>query len=92
MGYARWAGAVGFVYRQELSKAAKEGADVDALRLELQQTYEDTLVNPYIAAERGYVDAVIPPSQTRTEITKALRLLRTKRASLPPKKHGNIPL
>ena len=58
-------GAVGFVYRQQLKEAAKNGEDVDALRLELQQDYEDTLVNPYIAAERGYVDAVIPPSHTR---------------------------
>ena len=58
-------GAVGFVYRGQLKEAAKEGKDVDALRLELQQDYEDTLVNPYIAAERGYVDAVIPPSHTR---------------------------
>ena len=57
-------GAVGFVYRQQLLEAAKNGEDVDALRLELQQDYEDTLVNPYIAAERGYVDAVIPPSHT----------------------------
>ncbi|PRC53905.1 methylmalonyl-CoA carboxyltransferase, partial [Mycobacterium sp. ITM-2017-0098] len=54
-------GAVGFVYRGQLTEAAKNGEDVDALRLQLQQTYEDTLVNPYVAAERGYVDAVIPP-------------------------------
>ncbi len=58
-------GAVGFVYRKQLTEAAKNGEDVDALRLELQQDYEDTLVNPYIAAERGFVDAVIPPSHTR---------------------------
>ena len=49
-------------------------------------------MNPWDAAQRGYVDAVIAPSKTRAEVTKALRLLRTKRASLPPKKHGNIPL
>jgi propionyl-CoA carboxylase beta chain len=54
--------------------------------------YEDLLANPYIAAERGYVDAVIAPSQTRLEVSKALRMLRTKRDELPPKKHGNIPL
>jgi propionyl-CoA carboxylase beta chain len=54
--------------------------------------YEDTLCNPYIAAERGYVDAVIEPAETRREIVKALRLLRSKRETLPPKKHGNIPL
>ena len=85
-------GAVGFVYRQQLKEAAKEGADVDALRLQLQQTYEDTLVNPYIAAERGYVDAVIPPSHTRGYIGTALRLLERKITQTPPKKHGNIPL
>ncbi len=65
---------------------------LDALRLQLQQEYEDTLVNPYIAAERGYVDAVIPPSHTRGYIGTALRLLERKIAQVPPKKHGNIPL
>ena len=64
----------------------------DALRLELQQDYEDTLVNPYVAAERGYVDAVIPPSHTRGYIATALRLLERKVTHTPPKKHGNIPL
>ena len=58
----------------------------------MSRDYEDHLANPYIAAERGYVDAVIAPSQTRVEVTKALRMLRTKRDELPPKKHGNIPL
>ncbi|WP_289306046.1 carboxyl transferase domain-containing protein, partial [Streptomyces hygroscopicus] len=54
--------------------------------------YEDTLLNPYIAAERGYVDAVIMPSETRRHIVRGLRGLRNKREALPPKKHGNIPL
>ncbi|RMI31726.1 acyl-CoA carboxylase subunit beta [Nocardia stercoris] len=85
-------GAVGFVYRKQLQEAAESGADVDALRLELQNEYEDTLVNPYVAAERGYVDAVIPPSHTRGQIVSALRLLERKVVALPPKKHGNIPL
>ncbi|MFD0365711.1 acyl-CoA carboxylase subunit beta [Nocardia sp. GCM10030253] len=85
-------GAVGFVYRKKLQEAANSGDDVDALRLELQNEYEDTLVNPYIAAERGYVDAVIPPSHTRGQIVSALRLLERKMVTLPPKKHGNIPL
>ncbi|MET4048643.1 methylmalonyl-CoA carboxyltransferase [Rhodococcus sp. 1163] len=85
-------GAVGFVYRKQLLEAAKNGEDVDALRLKLQQEYEDTLVNPYIAAERGYLDAVIPPSHTRGQIVAALRLLERKMVTLPPKKHGNIPL
>ncbi|MFC0315702.1 acyl-CoA carboxylase subunit beta [Gordonia phosphorivorans] len=85
-------GAVGFVYRSQLKEAEANGSDVDALRLELQQEYEDTLVNPYVAAERGYVDAVIPPSHTRGQIANALRLLERKYVQLPPKKHGNIPL
>ncbi|MCK0440065.1 acyl-CoA carboxylase subunit beta [Gordonia alkaliphila] len=85
-------GAVGFVYRGQLKEAEANGTDVDALRLELQQEYEDTLVNPYVAAERGYVDAVIPPSHTRGQIANALRLLERKYVQLPPKKHGNIPL
>ena len=62
------------------------------LRARLVAEYEDTLANPYIAAERGYLDAVIRPAETRPEVIRALRTLRTKRQSLPPKKHGNIPL
>jgi propionyl-CoA carboxylase beta chain len=81
-------GAVNILYRPEL----REASDPAALRAELVQEYEDTLANPYIAAERGYVDRVIPPSTTRIEIMRALRLLRTKRETLPAKKHGNIPL
>jgi propionyl-CoA carboxylase beta chain len=81
-------GAVNILYRNELA----ETDDADARRAELVQEYEDHLANPYLAAERGYVDAVIQPHETRTEIVRALRLLRTKRESLPPKKHGNIPL
>lgn len=85
-------GAVGFVYRSQLKDAAARGEDVDALRLQLQEEYEDTLVNPYVAAARGYVDAVIPPSHTRGQIATALKLLERKMVNLPPKKHGNIPL
>ncbi|UCZ90057.1 acyl-CoA carboxylase subunit beta [Gordonia sp. WA4-43] len=85
-------GAVGFVYRSQLKDAAAKGEDVDALRLQLQEEYEDTLVNPYVAAARGYVDAVIPPSHTRGQIATALKLLERKMVNLPPKKHGNIPL
>lgn len=86
------AGAVGFVYRKELKKAAKEGKDVAALQKSYEQEYEDTLVNPYVAAERGFVDAVIPPSETRGQIIEGLRLLDRKVESVPAKKHGNIPL
>ena len=81
-------GAVNILHRGALSNAE----DPAALRAELITEYEDTLANPYVAAERGYVDAVIQPSQTRVQIVRALRALRTKRETLPPKKHGNIPL
>jgi propionyl-CoA carboxylase beta chain len=81
-------GAVNILYRRELAAAA----DPDALRAQRITEYEDTLANPYIAAERGYVDAVIRPAETRLALTRALRTLRTKRQTLPPKKHGNIPL
>ena len=86
------AGAVSILYRKELTKTEEAGDDVAARRAELQQEYEDTLANPYVAAERGYVDAVIPPSYTRGYMARALRALENKRESLPPKKHGNIPL
>jgi propionyl-CoA carboxylase beta chain len=81
-------GAVNILYRSELAAAA----DPAALRTELVNAYEETLANPYVAAERGYVDAVIAPSRTREQVTRGLRALRTKRETLPPKKHGNIPL
>jgi propionyl-CoA carboxylase beta chain len=81
-------GAVNILHRKELTKAS----DPESVRAQLVQEYEDTLVNPYMAAERGYIDSVIPPSQTRAYVIKALRMLRNKRESLPPKKHGNIPL
>ena len=81
-------GAVSILYRKELAEAE----DVEKRRQELITDYEDTLANPYVAAERGYVDAVIAPHETRLEVVRALRMLRNKRATLPPKKHGNIPL
>jgi propionyl-CoA carboxylase beta chain len=81
-------GAVNILYRRELASSD----EADARRAELIADYEQTLANPYIAAERGYVDAVIRPSETRAQVTRALRALRGKRATLPPKKHGNIPL
>jgi propionyl-CoA carboxylase beta chain len=85
-------GAANIVHRKTLAKVEKEGGDVEARRAELIQEYEDALANPYIAAERGYIDAVIAPHETRAEVVRALRLLATKRETLPPKKHGNIPL
>jgi propionyl-CoA carboxylase beta chain len=84
-------GAVNILYRREFSFATS-AAEQAALRAERVTEYEDTLANPYIAAERGYVDAVIRPAETRPAVIRALRTLRTKRQTLPPKKHGNIPL
>jgi acetyl-CoA carboxylase carboxyltransferase component len=81
-------GAVNILYRKDLASAD----DPDARREELMQHYREELLNPWKAAERGYVDDVIAPSQTRATLIKALRFTRTKRESMPPRKHGNIPL
>jgi propionyl-CoA carboxylase beta chain len=81
-------GAANILYRRELAAAD----DPEALRAQVVTDYEDTLVNPYIAAERGYIDSVIPPSQTRSHVIRSLRMLRNKRQTSLPKKHGNIPL
>ena len=85
-------GATNILHRKELAEVEKEGGDVEQRRAELIADYEDTLANPYMAAERGYIDAVITPHETRIEVVRALRLLASKRETLPPKKHGNIPL
>jgi len=85
-------GAANIVHRKTLAQVEADGGDVEARRAELIDEYETTLANPYVAAERGYVDAVIHPHETRAEVVRALRLLRSKRETLPPKKHGNIPL
>jgi propionyl-CoA carboxylase beta chain len=81
-------GAVNVLYRKELAEAK----DPEAERAKLLQEYDDKFANPYIAAERGYIDRVIVPSETRVMVIRALRSLRGKRQILPPKKHGNIPL
>ena len=81
-------GAVNILYRKELSDAK----DPDAKRAELVNDYNESLANPYLAAERGTIDTVIEPSQSRAYITKAFRTLKTKRDVLPARKHGNIPL
>jgi propionyl-CoA carboxylase beta chain len=81
-------GAVNILYRKELAEAA----DPDAERAKLMAEYDDKFANPYLAAERGYVDRVILPRETRVMVIRALRSLRGKRQTLPPKKHGNIPL
>ncbi|MFF2020562.1 acyl-CoA carboxylase subunit beta [Streptomyces sp. NPDC058171] len=83
-------GAVNVLHRRTIAGAPEEQRE--EVRQQLIQEYEDTLLNPYTAAERGYVDAVVAPSETRRQVVRALRQLRTKRESLPPKKHGNIPL
>jgi propionyl-CoA carboxylase beta chain len=85
-------GAVNILYRKELAKVAERDGSVEEARAAFVQAYEDALANPYVAAERGYIDTVITPSNTRMNVSKALRALRNKRESLPPKKHGNIPL
>ena len=81
-------GAVNIVYRRELEKAE----DPEKLRREKVQEFRDRFANPYIAAERGYIDDVIQPRDTRPKLIAALRMLETKRDVNPPKKHGNIPL
>jgi propionyl-CoA carboxylase beta chain len=81
-------GAVNIIYRRELAQAA----DPEAARKERVEEFREKFANPYIAAERGYVDEVIEPKFTRAKLITALRMLDTKRDSNPPKKHGNIPL
>ena len=84
-------GAVDILYRRDLAAVEDPQQRAD-LRKQRITEYEDTLFNPYIAAERGYVDAIIRPAETRSQVTRGLRALRTKRQTLPPRKHGNIPL
>jgi propionyl-CoA carboxylase beta chain len=81
-------GAVSLLHRRELAAAA----DPEALRARLVAGYESTYGTPYLAAERGYVDAVIAPRETRDQICRALRSLHGKRAPMPQRRHGNIPL
>ncbi|MFD9390070.1 acyl-CoA carboxylase subunit beta [Streptomyces sp. NPDC060000] len=81
-------GAVGVLHRRELAAAD----DPEALRARLVAAYEATHGTPYPAAERGYVDAVIAPRDTRAHLCRALRALRGKRAPMPERRHGNIPL
>ncbi len=81
-------GAVNIVFRNEIKKAE----DSASVRKQLIEDYRDKFANPYKAAELGYIDAVIDPAQTRPKIVEALRMLKNKRDSNPPKKHGNIPL
>jgi len=81
-------GAVDIVYKRELAKAK----DKQAERQKLIDVFRERFANPYVAAERGYIDAVIRPRETRKKLIDALEMLQTKRDKNPPKKHGNIPL
>ena len=81
-------GAVEIVYRRELV----DSPDPAARRAELVDDYIERYSNPYVAAERGYVDAVIDPADTRRVLVRALQLLASKREELPKRKHGNVPL
>jgi len=81
-------GAVGILYRRELGEAQ----DKESVRKTKVAELEDKFANPYVAAERGFIDEVIEPAQTRPKLIRALALLENKRDANPPKKHGNIPL
>jgi len=81
-------GAVNIIHRKQIAQAS----DPEAERARLVQEYRETFANPYVAAARGYIDDVIEPKETRPRLIEALQMLRNKRDSNPPKKHGNIPL
>src|SRR3989454_1107579 len=81
-------GAVNILYRRE----TEEAADAAAFKEEKTREYREKFAHPYVAAERGYIDEVIEPRDTRARLCAALELIRTKRDANPPKKHGNIPL
>lgn len=78
----------GVYYRKEIEKAE----DPTSKKEELLDVYNNKFMNPYIAAEHGYVDAVILPEETRAQFVSAFKMLQTKERILPKKKHGNIPL
>jgi propionyl-CoA carboxylase beta chain len=81
-------GAVNIVYRRELAAAANQ----DDVRQQKVEEFRERFANPFVAAERGYVDDVIEPRETRSRVIRALRMLETKVDTMPRKKHGNIPL
>lgn len=85
-------GAVEILYRKEIAAAQAKGEDVGLVRYKYEQEYEQQLATPYVAAEKGYIDAVIPPSHTRGHIIRALDMLDRKFMLAPIRKHGNIPL
>jgi acetyl-CoA carboxylase carboxyltransferase component len=81
-------GAVNIIFRKELDKAE----DPVSRKAELVQEYREKFSNPYVAAQRGYIDEVIEPRETRPRLINALEMLQNKRDTNPAKKHGNIPL
>jgi acetyl-CoA carboxylase carboxyltransferase component len=81
-------GAVDIVYKRELDGAENR----EALRQTKIEEFRDRFASPYVAADRGFVDAIIQPRETRKKLIQALAMLETKRDKNPPKKHGNIPL
>ncbi|HEX4772647.1 MAG TPA: carboxyl transferase domain-containing protein, partial [Bryobacteraceae bacterium] len=81
-------GAVNVLYRRELLN----GGDPEAVRTGKIDEYRERFANPFVAAERGYIDDVIEPRETRAKVIRALRLLANKTDTMPRKKHGNIPL
>jgi propionyl-CoA carboxylase beta chain len=81
-------GAVDIVYKRDLESAKNR----DEMRQQKIEEFRDRLANPYVAAERGFLDAVIQPRDTRKKLIQALEMLQNKRDKNPPKKHGNIPL
>jgi len=85
-------GAVNILFRDRIKAAEEAGEDVAAVRAKLAAEYTYNVASPFLAAERGELDGIIEPSATRVNVIKALRALKTKRATTPPKKHGNIPL
>ena len=81
-------GAAEIIFRKEI----KDAEDPEAKLAEKEQEYKDKFANPYEAASRGYVDEVIVPSESRTKLIHAFKMLENKAVTLPRKKHGNIPL
>jgi propionyl-CoA carboxylase beta chain len=87
-------GAVNIVYKRDLDAAQQKGGEKEfaEMRAAKVEEFRERFANPYVAAERGYVDAVISPRETRKKLIQALDMLENKRDKNPPKKHGNIPL
>ena len=85
-------GAINILFRDQIKKAEEAGEDIAKVRAKLAAEYTYNVASPFLAAERGELDGIIEPAATRTAVIRSLRALKTKRASLPPKKHGNIPL